>query len=94
MRSRRVQAGLEVEGRFSMVMSIAVMAGIEQAAVVALRYREVAHLTLQALDPRQQAGRSVAGAGPADRAGQVGRAVRADPGGGGELVFRTFPSRW
>ena len=28
--------------------------------------------------------------GPADRAGQVGRAVRADPGGGGELVFGGF----
>jgi hypothetical protein len=61
VRSRRVRPGLRSRGGVLMVMSIAVMAaGWGGRLSSRLRYREVAHLTLRALNRRRRAGSSVA----------------------------------
>src|ERR1700748_3851702 len=91
LRSERVRPGRRSAGGVLMAMSIAVMAaGWGGRASSRLGDRGVAQLTFAAADAGGAGGRHVGHPRPADHAGQAGRAVRADPGGVGELVFGRF----
>jgi hypothetical protein len=72
------------------VVSIAVMvAGVGRAAVVTVEVPGGRAFDPAGAEPGAAGGQQRGQDGSADRAGQVSRAVRADPGGG-ELVFGGF----